>query len=898
MRDDLSFNTFRRLFFILSTALLMAAGGGVAAQSCSVAPPSNQPVANDDTVDWTAPGADPAAARDIDVLANDYNTPTSEPLTLISVGNAIGGTPSIVGSLVHFVKNGGATSGSFTYSVMNPAGVSATATVTLAGADANTSVSFTWVCPSSGYCRFTPVISSTQLVQSFTWSFGDNTTATGGNLHVFYHQYLSTGTKSVAMVVTFTSGAAVSYAASVQVTDRGPGLTWSVEPSLHQGSLCPTIDWTMSDGVSGDTVDIDWGDGRVDHNVPWSLYSSNRAAHCYPVADSWTVTLFWTRHSTGQVFPYVRVLEVSNQPPVVSLTSAASSSNAKSFTVTASVDYDDCRAFLPEGCIVRYVWDFGDGRQVTTTTKSVSVDYVRPGAHLVTLTAVDEFEGSATATLTIDVPNYKPAVGLAFFCTGRSCTFAAAATDDDTVSSYKWTFDAKGDVTDVPASAFTFRSDGDFVVTVVANDGTLDSLPASRVVSIRTDTRRLPLGFAALNPCRAYDSRDARLAPEGQLKAGVARTIPLTNCGVDARAASVAVNITVVSPAAAGHIIAFSPNQGTANATALTFDPVTSPRANNILAPADGGSITLVSAVDTQVVIDVTGYFTATGTAAANGLTTVAPCRLWDTRDPAQFPGATRLGWNTSSYVKAQGKCGLPADTGAGSAAALNITAIAPSSGGNLLLYPSSLSGTGTAAVNFNSGVTQANGALMALGRRAADDLAVYYLAATSSTTDYTVDVNGYFNSTGKLKYYPILPCRIADTRDASRGDVILTGGQPQAFQVQGNCGIPNGAAAAFVNAAVVGAGGTGFLQLRPSGTPAPATPTLNFANGEVALTNGTIVPLNASATSYLQRDLTASAYIPLAAGAQGATHLVLDVYGYFADPAFMGASSASVERQ
>jgi len=122
----------------------------------------------------------------------------------------------------------------------------------------------------------------------------------------------------------------------------------------------------------------------------------------------------------------------------------------------------------------------------------------------------------------------------------------------------------------------------------------------------------------------------------------------------------------------------------------------------------------------------------------------------------------------------------------------------------------------------------------------------------------------------GPLRFFPITPCRIVDTR--------LTGG-PITFQttrnftVQGVCGIPTNAKAVVLNATIVGPSTDGYLTLYPSNVARPLAANLTFRAAEPALGNGAIVGLATAPPNDL------SAYVFLGAGS---SHLVLDSTGYF----------------
>ena len=90
-------------------------------------------------------------------------------------------------------------------------------------------------------------------------------------------------------------------------------------------------------------------------------------------------------------------------------------------------------------------------------------------------------------------------------------------------------------------------------------------------------------------------------------------------------------------------------------------------------------------------------------------------------------------------------------------------------------------------------------------------------------------------------------------------------------FPLAGQCGIPADAEAVAVNLTVVSPSGPGDLRLGPNGFASP-TAAINFSPGQVR-TNNAILSLTGDPVGSLavQTDITA-----------GATHLVVDVTGYF----------------
>lgn len=127
----------------------------------------------------------------------------------------------------------------------------------------------------------------------------------------------------------------------------------------------------------------------------------------------------------------------------------------------------------------------------------------------------------------------------------------------------------------------------------------------------------------------------------------------------------------------------------------------------------------------------------------------------------------------------------------------------------------------------------------------------------------------------GPFQYFALTPCRVADTRNpngVNGGPVVVGNGGARNFRIQGNCGVPTGAAAVTLNVTIAGPSGSGFLTLWPSGGAQPLVSTINFTTADAALANGAIVPLSTNTDD-----------LSIFYGGSGTVHVILDVTGYFA---------------
>lgn len=272
------------------------------------------------------------------------------------------------------------------------------------------------------------------------------------------------------------------------------------------------------------------------------------------------------------------------------------------------------------------------------------------------------------------------------------------------------------------------------------------------------------------------------------------------------------------------------------------------------------------------------GFLLAVSYAQPLRFVPVTPCRVADTRNPAgPFGGPAIAGGTSRDFVVPASGCGVPPTAQAYS---VNVAVVPVGVLGYLTLWPSGQ--TQPLASTLNSdGRVKSNAAIVPAG--AAGAISVF----ASQTTDLVLDINGYFvpaSDPTALAFYPITPCRIADTRNAVGllGGPTMAGGQSRTFPIPAAlaCNIPAGAQAYSLNLAVVPKGPLGYLTAWPTGQPKPLAASLNASTGTVT-GNAAIVP--AGDNGWI--DVFASS----------ATDLVIDINGYFAAPAHGGLSLFNV---
>jgi hypothetical protein len=235
------------------------------------------------------------------------------------------------------------------------------------------------------------------------------------------------------------------------------------------------------------------------------------------------------------------------------------------------------------------------------------------------------------------------------------------------------------------------------------------------------DTTYMPVG-----PIRVLDTRSGIGAPKAKLASGGTLALQIGGAnGIPAGVAAVAINLTAADESGSGFLTGYADGTATPATSGLAFR--TAAIAGMAIVPvgADGKIDIHASGASTDVVGDVSGYFTA-GTAdesyRALPLTRLPSKAVAADGTLAVTPGSTIIAPQQTPVA--------------------NITAVGGSSSGFLAVYPAGISRPGTSTVDYSKGQTIANLAIAATGDGTAD---IYN--DSSGTIEVVVDLFGYFST-------------------------------------------------------------------------------------------------------------------------------------------------------
>jgi hypothetical protein len=249
-----------------------------------------------------------------------------------------------------------------------------------------------------------------------------------------------------------------------------------------------------------------------------------------------------------------------------------------------------------------------------------------------------------------------------------------------------------------------------------------------------------------------------------------------------------------------------------------------------------------------------------------------APCRIADTRTSQPFTGAfgppALAAYVSRTFPILSSGCSIPSTAQAYS---LNFTVVPSGPLSFLSAWQAGGSYPGVSTLNSTDGSVIANAAIVPAGTGGG------ITVVAGNPTDLVIDINGYFAPPGasSLEFFPLTPCRIADTRSAQPftgafGPPSLSAYVTRDFPISTSPCLSGLEQAYSLNITVVPPGPVGFLSVWPVGQSYPGVSTLNSPDGTV-IANAAIVPAGTGGD------------IDVVVG--NPTDVVIDINGKFAAP-------------
>ncbi|MGN6568852.1 MAG: PKD domain-containing protein [Flavipsychrobacter sp.] len=316
--------------------------------------------------------------------------------------------------------------------------------------------------------------SSTGSPTSYTWLFGDGTTATSANPT---HAYGSAGTYTVKLIAT--KGTCNDTATTTITVNPTPTANFSGD-TVSSCRIPVTTNFTnLSSGGTSYYWTFDDGGSSTATNP----------SHTYTSYGYYTVKLHVT-NSYGCQDSMIKGNYVAVQPLNSSIAPVQANnclSTPVSFTNTTT------------GTLSSYSWNFGDGTTSTTAGLTPTHTYTTAGTYTVTFSYTTTSGCSGTATTHVTVST-KPTASFTStatpICPDNAVTFTNGSTG---ATHYTWLFgDGTSSTSTNPTHVYSWSDT--FSVTLIAdNNGCPDTLKKSNLVVVYPTTADFTVAYSCSN---------------------------------------------------------------------------------------------------------------------------------------------------------------------------------------------------------------------------------------------------------------------------------------------------------------------------------------------------------------------------------------------------------------
>lgn len=239
-----------------------------------------------------------------------------------------------------------------------------------------------------------------------------------------------------------------------------------------------------------------------------------------------------------------------------------------------------------------------------------------------------------------------------------------------------------------------------------------------------------------VTPERILDTREPIGVPTvAKLAGGSTLELQVTGDTVPAGAGAVTVNVTAANAEGSGFLTVHPCNPTLPTASNLNFEPGGAV-ANLVTSKLSAdGRLCIFASATTNVIVDLAAWY---GVDQPAGLVELAPERFLDTRFAIGIDTTTKIPAGKVVTLQIAGRGEVPDDA---DAVVMNVTAVAPETGGFLTAWPCDASMPTVSNLNYGPGETTPNLATVKLS--AAGTVCLYSVA----TAHLLADVSGYLTA-------------------------------------------------------------------------------------------------------------------------------------------------------
>ncbi|MFZ4432890.1 MAG: PKD domain-containing protein [Microthrixaceae bacterium] len=331
-------------------------------------------------------------------------------------------------------------------------------------------------------------------IAAYEWDFTNDGTvdATGPTA---FTTYSTPGTYQARLRVVDTDGDADTSIVTVTVNEPPNTPPVAAIGSSGTGGQAPytvNFDGTGSSDPDGSIVGYAWDFG----NDRTATTATGSATYTQPGTYTVTLTVTDNRGATGTTTREIVVTGAPNVAPnaVIRTVSVAG-------TIPLTVNLSGGNSNDPDGSIVGYNWDLGNGQ--TGTGAAIQAVYTEAGSYTVTLTVTDDRGATGTQTLVVDVSedsNIAPGADFEADVVSGTAPLTvnfdgtASADVDGTIASYAWNFGNGQNGTGAVPAAATYTFPGTYTATLTVTDNKGATGTATKTITVTPPPNQSPSG--------------------------------------------------------------------------------------------------------------------------------------------------------------------------------------------------------------------------------------------------------------------------------------------------------------------------------------------------------------------------------------------------------------------
>ena len=238
--------------------------------------------------------------------------------------------------------------------------------------------------------------------------------------------------------------------------------------------------------------------------------------------------------------------------------------------------------------------------------------------------------------------------------------------------------------------------------------------------------------LVSVTPTRVLDTRTGLGTAQVRVPANGSVDLPVAGAGIvpSTGASAVVLAVSAVAPSAGGWLTAYPTGTTRPTTAHVRYDADAAMTGVVVSRTGTGGKVTIQSTAETDLLVDVVGWFRTGGDHVA-----LAPSRVLDTRIGLGAPTG-RVAAGSTVSVPVLGRAGVP--TVGVAAVSITLTPIAPTATTAVTAYASGTTRPTPANVTVASGRTRVNAVVVPVG--ADGSITVH----TSAASYLVVDVQGY----------------------------------------------------------------------------------------------------------------------------------------------------------